>query len=266
MNKSNRARARADAARRCVIAVAHLGMAGIAGLSPVAAQSPLPPVDTFREAGIEVSVSQVQQMSIVIKTSAGIIYTDPTGGSDRYAGYPPPDVILVSHEHHEHYDAATLTELATPATRIVVPPYVMAELPEHLSANAVQLANGESTFLGDIRIDAIGAYGVNGEAAAWHPEGRGNGYVVTVDGLRHYIAGSTEATPEVLALEDIYLAFLPLYPPYALSPADALRVVQAVGPEVTYVYQYNSVRTRDSFVEMMEGAGLSDALIAHNIR
>lgn len=175
-------------------------------------------------------------------------------------------MILVSHEHHEHYDAGTLTELATPTTRIVVPPYVMAELPEHLSANAVSLANGAGIVIGDIQIDPIRAFGVNGEAAEWHPEGRGNGYVVTVDGLRHYIAGSTEATPEVLALEDIYLAFLPLYPPYALSPADALRVVQEVKPELTYVYQYNSVRTRDSFVEMMDGAGLSGGLIAHDIR
>lgn len=256
----NRAFARADKARRSILA-----MALIAGLSTADAQSLLPPVDTFTADGIAISISPVQQMSVVIKTPAGIIYTDPTGGGARYAGYPRPDVILVSHEHHEHYDAATLTDLATPTTRIVVPPHVMAQLPQHLLANTVSLANGESAALGSVAVEAVGAYGLGAEAAQWHPQGRGNGYVVTANDRRLYIAGSTEAVPEVLGLEDIYLAVLPLYPPYALGPEDAVHTLQAIAPEHAYVYQYNSVRTRDDFLVLSRNAALATTIIARDI-
>lgn len=266
MTYFNRASARAHEARRYVLTLACLGvLLHGSALSGAAAQSLLPPVDTFRFEGGEISVSPVQQMSVVIKTPAGIIYTDPIGGGRRYAGYPAPDIILISHEHHEHYDAETLADLVTPTTRILVPPYVMEQLPEHLRGNAVSLANGDGVDLGRIEVEAIGAYGISGQAKQWHPQWRGNGYVVTVEGRRLYVAGSTEATPEMLSLEDIYLAVLPLYPPYALNPQEAIRAVSAMQPVVTYIYQYNSVRTRDEFIRMSENSEITGSIIAHDI-
>ncbi len=35
----------------------------------------------------------------------------------------------------------------------------------------------------------------------YHPKGEGNGYVLTYTGRRTYIAGDTEASPEMKALE-----------------------------------------------------------------
>jgi L-ascorbate metabolism protein UlaG (beta-lactamase superfamily) len=114
-------------------------------------------------------------------------------------------------------------------------------------------------------VEALPAYGLGSEAAQWHPIGRGNGYVVTVEGKRIYVAGSTEATSEMLALEQIDLAFLPLYPPYALSPEEAVRAASAIQSEVTYIYQYNSTRTRDDFVRLFESSLLPGILIAHDL-
>lgn len=260
MIRSQRA-SRADQVRPRAFALALFGLATAA-----VGQSPLPPVDTFNMAGSELSVSPVQQMSVVIKTPAGVIYTDPTGGARRYAGYPEPDIILISHEHHEHYDPGTLLDLITPATRIIAPPYVMAQIPEQLRSNAVSLANGEQIDLDQFKIAALPAYGMNGAAGEWHPHGRGNGYVVTVQGQRIYVAGSTEAVPELLALRDINLALLPLYPPYALDPEAALSVVDNIRPQVTYIYQYNSVQTREDFVRMFDRSGRHGILVAHDIR
>lgn len=211
------------------------------------------------------TVEQVRQMSVVIETPDGVIYTDPTGGGERYADHPPPDVILVSHEHHEHYDVATLHDLTGPDTQLVVPPYVMDSLPDDLRKNAVSLANGQRSERGPIAVEAIPSYGVSGEAERWHPRGRGNGYVVTVDGRRLYVAGSTEATPEMLALKDIYLAVLPLYPPYAIGPDDAVAAVSTIVPEFTYIYQYNSEQTRDDFVQRMDESPVDTTVIAPDI-
>lgn len=212
-----------------------------------------------------ITVEQVRQMSVVIEAPEGVIYTDPTGGGERYTDHPPPDVILISHEHHEHYDAATLAELVGPDTQLVVPPYVMDALPKELKDNAVALANGHRSERGSIAVEAIPAYGVSGEAESWHPRGRGNGYVVTVDGRRVYVAGSTQATPEMLELDDIYLALLPLYPPYAMGSDDGVAAVATFLPEVTYIYQYNSAETRDNFVQRMDAASIETTVIAPDI-
>ena len=265
MHRFHRAKARVDHARRYVLPIACAIVTLSAMVFPAAAQNPLPPVDTFSAGGAAISISPVQQMSVVIKTPAGIIYTDPTGGARRYAGYPKPDIILISHEHGEHYDAATLADLIMPSTRIVVPPYVMAQLPEPLRGHAIVLANGERTDLGAVEVEAIPSYGLGGAAEQWHPRGRGNGYIVTVNGQRLYIAGSSEAIPEMLALRDIYLAVLPLYPPYALGPEDALRAVTAMQPVLTYVYQYNSLQTRNDFVGLIEASDVPTSVIARDI-
>lgn len=206
----------------------------------------------FRNDGI--SVASIRQMSAVISTASGIIVTDPTGRADRYLAYGQPDLILVSHEHGEHYDTRTLEDLAGPQTRIVVTPYVMERLPDALRDRAVSLPNGESATLGDIGIEAVAAYGLGSAAAQWHPQGRGNSYLVTVGGQRLFIAGSTEAVPEMLALRDLDLMLLPLYPPYAFGPEDAVQALAEIGPESVYVYQYNSTRTRDAFVEQVRDA------------
>jgi L-ascorbate metabolism protein UlaG (beta-lactamase superfamily) len=213
-----------------------------------------------------ISVAQVQQMSVVIRTPIGIIYTDPTGGKSRYDGHPTPDIILVSHEHHEHYDADTLEEIVGDNTQLVVPPFIMEKLSPKLKGKAISLANGTSSELGSIRVEAIPSYGLTGQSAQWHPKGRGNGYVVSIAGRRIYIAGSSDAVPEMLQLKDIYIAFLPLYPPYALGVDEAIKAVSSFKPEITYIYQYDSIRTRDAFVEKMRDNNQGDTrVIARDI-
>ncbi|SFA82219.1 L-ascorbate metabolism protein UlaG, beta-lactamase superfamily [Rhizobium sp. NFR07] len=221
----------------------------IAGFSGEGARAQDIESDDFSSDSGIISVEQVQQMSVVIRTPIGVIYTDPTGGKSRYDGHPAPDIVLVSHEHHEHYDADTLEEIVGDNTQLVVPPFVMEQLPPKLKGRAISLANGTSSELGSIHIEAIPAYGLTGQSAQWHPRGRGNGYVVSIDGRRIYIAGSSDAVPEMLQLKDIDIAFLPLYPPYALGVDEAIEAVSSFKPEITYIYQYDSTRTRDAFVE-----------------
>lgn len=248
-----------------VFGVASVLAAVFTGLASVAAQPEQSTAEQFQSDSGEIFVWAVQQMSVVIQTPHGVIYTDPTRGGRRYAGYHAPDLILISHEHDEHYDARTLTDLVGPSTRIVVPPYVMERLPESLRGSAVSLANGQSMELGAIRIEAIPSYGLSGQAERWHPRGRGNAYVVTVDGQRLYIGGSTEAVPEMLALRDIDIAFLPLYPPYALGPAEAANAVSVMQPRSVYVYQYNNLRTRDDFVQRIGSNSTRPRIVAPDI-
>ncbi|NUB44988.1 MBL fold metallo-hydrolase [Fertoebacter nigrum] len=247
------------------LCAAGLGVALIAGTSGAVAQTVSGAVSTFPGGSAEISVAQVRQMSVVVQAAGTVIYTDPTGGAERYAAHPPPDLILVSHEHAEHYDAATLQQLLQPETIIVVPPFVRDLLPESLAGRAVVLGNGQHVDLGEIGVSAVAAYGLRGPAQVWHPQGRGNGYVVTVDDRRLYFAGSTDAVPEMLALEDVFVAFLPLYPPYALGPDEAAAAVAAFRPASVYIYQYNSRATRDAFEQAMTHAAPETTVVLPEI-
>ena len=60
------------------------------------------------------------------------------------------------------------------------------------------LANGETTTVAGIRVEAIAAYDIK-PGAPLHPKGEANGYLVTLGGKRIYLAGVTECVPEVSA-------------------------------------------------------------------
>jgi L-ascorbate metabolism protein UlaG (beta-lactamase superfamily) len=70
----------------------------------------------------------------------------------------------------------------------------------------------------------------------FHTKGRGNGYVVTLGDKRIYIAGDTECTPEMEALTNIDVAFVPMNLPYTMTPAEAADCVKAFAPKVVYPY------------------------------
>jgi hypothetical protein len=69
--------------------------------------------------------------------------------------------------------------------------------------------------------------------AIFHPKGRGNGYVVSLGGTRVYIGGDTGCTPEMRALTDIELAFVPMNLPYTMSPDEAAACVKAMKHELS---------------------------------
>ena len=67
--------------------------------------------------------------------------------------------------------------------------------------SGVAMTNGESRAIADgVVIDAVPAYNTTDGREKFHPKGRDNGYVLTLDGLRIYIAGDTEDIPEMAGI------------------------------------------------------------------
>ena len=90
----------------------------------------------------------------------------------------------------------------------------------------------------------------------FHPKGRGNGYVITLGDSRVYVAGVTECTPDVRALENIAIAFVPMdLPQGRMTPAVAADCVAAFGPDVVYPYHY-----RDGDVQAFHDALTNSAV------
>jgi len=151
-----------------------------------------------------------------------------------------PDLILITHTHGDHFNAAVLTAVAGPKTVLGVPQAVYDGLPEPLKAKATIMANGDTSALAGIDVQAVPAYNVTAERLRNHPAGSGNGYVLNLGGKRLYFAGDTEETPELKSLVNIDVAFLPMNLPFTQTPEAAAQWVKDFKPRIVYPYHFSN--------------------------
>lgn len=167
--------------------------------------------------------------SFYMKWNNYVIYNDPVSDYADYSSTPKADLVLISHEHSDHFDPSANQTIAKEKTRWVVSPNV-----KELLGKGDVLKNGEEMSVDGIRIQAVPAY--NTVNTQFHPKGRDNGYVLTLGGLRIYIAGDCEDMPEMSGLKDIDIAFIPVNQPYTMKPEQALRAARMINPKILYPY------------------------------
>ncbi|MDX5350509.1 MAG: MBL fold metallo-hydrolase [Paracoccaceae bacterium] len=208
--------------------------------------------------GGEVVIHPIQHASMVLETPAGVIYVDPVEGAERYADLPAPDAILLTHEHGDHFDLPTLEGLAE--APLVVNQAVFDQLPEEMQARATVMGNGDTGEILGAAIEAIPAYNITEDRLQFHPEGRDNGYVLTLGGMRFLIAGDTEDTPELRALSDIHVAFLPMNLPYTMTVEQAAEAVAAFQPDIVYPYHFGD-SDLEEFARLVEASGAGTEVV-----
>lgn len=107
--------------------------------------------------------------------------------------------------------------------------------------SGMAMANGSRVQLADdITIEAVPAYNTTQGHLDFHPKGRDNGYILTLDGLRIYLAGDTEDIPEMSRIKDIDIAFLPCNQPYTMTPEQLVRATRMLKPKVLFPYHYGT--------------------------
>ncbi|MCZ4258876.1 MBL fold metallo-hydrolase [Sulfitobacter sp. G21635-S1] len=216
--------------------------AGVVTLLPYAARAAAHAGDTFDTEAGPITVHPVSHASFVMETPKGTIYVDPVGDAAQYADFPPADLVLITHEHGDHYNAETLSSLVGESTQLITNPAVFDMLPDDLKGKATAVANAEMAQFAGMNIEAIPAYNMTEERKNFHPEGRDNGYVLNFDKFRVYISGDTEDIPEMRQLSDIDLAFVCMNLPFTMDVNAAASAVSEFAP--TYVYPYH-YRGRD---------------------
>ena len=101
------------------------------------------------------------------------------------------------------------------------------------------MANGDVLKIADdITVEAVPAYNTTEGHLQFHPKGRDNGYIMTIDGMRIYIAGDTEDIPEMASIKDIDIAFLPCNQPYTMTTSQLVAAARMVKPKVLFPYHY----------------------------
>ena len=104
--------------------------------------------------------------------------------------------------------------------------------------SGLTMENGQTYLFDDIKVEAVPAYNSTEGRQQFHPKGRDNGYILTLDGLRIYIAGDTEDIPELSSVKDIDIAFLPCNQPYTMTTDQLVKAAKIVKPKVLFPYHY----------------------------
>lgn len=215
--------------------------------------------ETMEEEKTLPKIAPINHASLVLTWDDLVVYVDPVD-AEAFAGQPEPDVILVTDIHGDHYSAEALEALVGEAA-LIVPQVVADELPETIRGGARVMVNGQMVRNPELGIEllAFPMYNLPEQnlETVYHEEGRGNGYIIEKSNARVYIAGDTAGIPEMRALENIDVAFIPMNLPYTMTIEEAADAVLDFAPKQVYPYHYRGTEGLsdvDSFKQMVEEA------------
>ena len=205
--------------------------------------------DAIHTSGGDLEVSFIGHGTLMFKYDGKVIHVDPYSRLTDYSTLPKADIVLLTHHHRDHLDPIALRQILTEKTIII-----LTETCSERVDGGIIMHNGDVKTIESIKVEAVPAYNLvhrrdNGQL--FHPRGEGNGYVLTFGNTRVYIAGDTENTPEMKALQDIDYAFLPMNLPYTMTPEMVADAARGCKPRVLYPYHYGDTDT-SRIVELLK--------------
>ena len=210
--------------------------------------------DTIQTSEGPLKMTFVGHGTLMFTFGGKVIHVDPVSREADYAQMPDADMILVTHEHGDHLDAKAIGQVRKDDTAIVL----TAKCAESVQGGIV-MANGDVQTVDGLKIEAVPAYNIEhmrSSGMPFHPKSVGNGYIITFGDTRVYVAGDTENTPEMKALSDIDVAFLPMNLPYTMSPEMAADAARAIRPDVLYPYHYGDTDCGELVRLLSDEAGI----------
>ncbi len=214
--------------------------------------------DVFNAGEKELAITFVGHGSLIFEYNNKFIHIDPSSREADYAYLPKADLILVTHHHGDHCDPSAISAVSTDKTILMT-----TQLAKEKLGFGQILVNGDQATFDEINIEAVPAYNLvhkrdNGQF--FHPKGTCNSYVVTIGDKRIFIGGDTENTPEMKALKNIDIAFLPMNLPYTMTPEMVADAAKAFKPRILYPYHYGKTDT-SIIVDLMKGTEVVETRI-----
>jgi L-ascorbate metabolism protein UlaG (beta-lactamase superfamily) len=164
-----------------------------------------------------------------------VIYFDPWKLSGRQ---PEADLVLVSHEHHDHCSPEDVDKVSGPETVVVAAALAARQLP-----GAKVVRPGDRLTVAGVEIEAVRAYNIDkfrSPGVPFHPrEAEHVGFVVTVDGVRIYHAGDTDHIPEMADIK-CDVALLPVSGKYVMTVEEAAEAAKTLNPQIVVPMHYGS--------------------------
>ena len=197
--------------------------------------------DVIKTSAGDLKITFIGHGTLMFAFGGKVIHVDPWTRLADYKDLPKADVILVTHEHGDHLDPKAVKIVSTEKTALV-----LTEMCAKKLKGGIVMKNGDTRVVEELKIEAVPAYNIVHMRSAgrpFHPKGAGNGYVITFGDKRVYVAGDTENTPEMKALEKIDVAFLPMNLPYTMTPEMVADAARAFKPGILYPYHFGETDT-----------------------
>ena len=177
------------------------------------------------------------QSSIRIDCEGTIVYVDPfqipssTGDAD---------VILITHDHFDHYSPEDIIRVQKPETRFVLPATMKGKADELIPPEAFlyYMEPRQSKGVGSVVVETVPAYNMH---KLHHPKTAGFlGYIVRAGDIRIYIAGDTDIIPEMKTVM-CDIALVPIGGTYTMDAVEAAKLVNVLKPKIAIPTHYGTV-------------------------
>ena len=183
----------------------------------------------------EITVTWFGHASFMISDGERHIYVDPFVVPDNVK---KADIILVTHDHFDHFNPAKIKLLQDKETKIIGPFGVISKLGFGIETKA----GGRHSF-GNVKIKSVEAYNNNKFRAPgqpFHPRGLGVGYVIEINDIDIYHSGDTDDITEMRQLDSVDVALLPIGGTYTMTVHEAATAALAFKPRFLVPMHYNS--------------------------
>jgi L-ascorbate metabolism protein UlaG (beta-lactamase superfamily) len=154
------------------------------------------------------------------------------------------DILLISHEHFDHFSLDDIRKVVNENTTIVTIPAVKKELSGLKVKDVKAVKPGDKLKLGDVSIEVVPAYNLNKfrePGKVFHPKEDGKaGFIIGIQGVRVYHAGDTDAIPEMKGLKPD-VALLPVSGTYVMTPEEAAQAAKMVEPKLAIPMHYGVI-------------------------
>jgi L-ascorbate metabolism protein UlaG (beta-lactamase superfamily) len=170
-----------------------------------------------------------------ISDGGKVIYIDPW---KLKGNQPKADVILITHDHYDHFSKSDIETVSKTDTVIVAPPSVAKQL----TGNVRTARQHDSLTAAGVPVETVPAYNLNKgpePGKVFHPKNAGFvGYIITLGGKRVYHMGDTDNIPELNQIK-ADIALVPVSGKYVMTAEEAADAVNGFKPGLAIPMHYD---------------------------